>query len=814
MVICIKRTVCENSKLSALGGLFAKSQSHPMTDYKQFINTKTMKKVLLSFLVIAISAYNIIAQIPRELVLVEIGTGVTCGYCPGAAMGLHDLYTNGDPVAGIEYHQYNGGAPFNTPEATIRTSYYGITGYPTAQFDGEYDEHVGGSTSTSLYSTYLPKVTARMAIQTDFTVEIYGDNIGNNYDITVRVTKVGPYTGTNLKVHLALTETDIPYNWLGQTTVDYCDRLMAPDGYGTAVSFAGGNEVDVALTFTFNNTWVDSNCELIAWIQDDDNKFVLHTASVMLLALEPDVANANFSSSADTVCEGGTVQFTDLSTGAITSWDWTFEGGTPPTSTDQNPIVTYSTQGVYDVTLYVSDGTTNSTLLNEDMIEVIVAPVQPDTPVGEMETCSNNSYIYTTQPVPYTDTYVWEVSPPDAGTITGSGTEATFESDNTWTGAYTITVRADNSCGTGIWSAPLSCNLNFTPAAFMLSDGGGICQGGPGLEITQDGSEMGVDYDLYRDNVYTGTTLAGTGSPLSFGFQTVAGTYTVMGVATMCDMQQIGTPWIYYIEDPVQPSIPAGPTNVCNAEASIYSILAVLNADTIFWTLSPVESGAISGGNLEITIDWNHDFTGMAYLNAQGSNECGTGPISDDLEITANETPMPVITGLALICDFEQADYLVEDNTGSTYVWDVVGGDVVAGAGTSIVSILWGDPGNGSVFVTETSADNCVGHSEYFEVVIDDCTGIGEAIDNHGFLLYPNPAKTNIEIVFNEKAGIAYTIVVHNSIGQVMAETNGVAHGEKQNVKIDVSSYRPGIYIVNLSTENGLNIRSAFEKTK
>ena len=51
------------------------------------------------------------------------------------------------------------------------------------------------------------------------------------------------------------------------------------------------------------------------------------------------------------VNEGQTVTFTDLSTNAPTAWQWTFEGGTPATSTEQNPTVTYSTAGTYDVTL-------------------------------------------------------------------------------------------------------------------------------------------------------------------------------------------------------------------------------------------------------------------------------------------------------------------------------------------------------------------------------------------------------------------------------------------------------------------------------
>ncbi len=63
----------------------------------------------------------------------------------------------------------------------------------------------------------------------------------------------------------------------------------------------------------------------------------------------------SFTANQTEIFVGENVNFTDLSTNNPTSWVWIFEGGTPPTSTDQNPIVTYNTAGVYDVTLNVSN---------------------------------------------------------------------------------------------------------------------------------------------------------------------------------------------------------------------------------------------------------------------------------------------------------------------------------------------------------------------------------------------------------------------------------------------------------------------------
>ena len=59
--------------------------------------------------------------------------------------------------------------------------------------------------------------------------------------------------------------------------------------------------------------------------------------------------------------EGESVHFKDLSTGNVTFWNWTFEGGEPASSTEQHPVVTYQRAGSYAVTLTVGDGTTTAT---------------------------------------------------------------------------------------------------------------------------------------------------------------------------------------------------------------------------------------------------------------------------------------------------------------------------------------------------------------------------------------------------------------------------------------------------------------------
>ncbi len=79
---------------------------------------------------------------------------------------------------------------------------------------------------------------------------------------------------------------------------------------------------------------------------------------------------ADFSANSTTISEGGSVTFTDLSTHTPTSWAWTFVGGTPSSSTTKNPVVSYSSSGVYSVTLSATNAAGSDTALKSGYITV------------------------------------------------------------------------------------------------------------------------------------------------------------------------------------------------------------------------------------------------------------------------------------------------------------------------------------------------------------------------------------------------------------------------------------------------------------
>lgn len=80
---------------------------------------------------------------------------------------------------------------------------------------------------------------------------------------------------------------------------------------------------------------------------------------------------AAFTANTTAISVGGTVNFTDNSTNAPTSWTWTFAGGTPSTSTAQNPSgITYAAAGTYDVTLTATNASGFNTLTKTGYIVV------------------------------------------------------------------------------------------------------------------------------------------------------------------------------------------------------------------------------------------------------------------------------------------------------------------------------------------------------------------------------------------------------------------------------------------------------------
>ena len=79
---------------------------------------------------------------------------------------------------------------------------------------------------------------------------------------------------------------------------------------------------------------------------------------------------ADFNPSATKIKVGETVAFTDTSVGGATGWSWEFEGGTPATSTEQNPTVQFDENKAVKISLTITRAADGSESSVEKSVQV------------------------------------------------------------------------------------------------------------------------------------------------------------------------------------------------------------------------------------------------------------------------------------------------------------------------------------------------------------------------------------------------------------------------------------------------------------
>ncbi|WP_298393877.1 T9SS type A sorting domain-containing protein [Flavobacterium sp.] len=75
------------------------------------------------------------------------------------------------------------------------------------------------------------------------------------------------------------------------------------------------------------------------------------------------------------------------------------------------------------------------------------------------------------------------------------------------------------------------------------------------------------------------------------------------------------------------------------------------------------------------------------------------------------------------------------------------------------------------------------------------------SFDTSNFTLYPNPTSQFVNIALNTTAETIENVIIYDVLGKIIKEVNSVA---KNNAKVDTSGLSKGIYLVEITTENGL----------
>lgn len=153
------------------------------------------------------------------------------------------------------------------------------------------------------------------------------------------------------------------------------------------------------------------------------------------------------ASPAAPICPGSTVQFQNSSLfAAPTAFSWSFPGGSPATSTDANPTVTYATAGSYDVTLTITTpaGTFTRTVPGAVGVSAEVPQagfaVRQTTPL-----CVGTPVVFVNQTTNTrcTTTYAWSFPGGNPATSTAAAPTVTFAAP----GTYAVTLTATNANG-------------------------------------------------------------------------------------------------------------------------------------------------------------------------------------------------------------------------------------------------------------------------------------------------------------------------------------------------------------------------------
>ena len=187
-------------------------------------------------------------------------------------------------------------------------------------------------------------------------------------------------------------------------------------------------------------------------------------------------------------------------------------------------------------------------------------------------------------------------------------------------------------------------SVNSVPLVFTISAGGSYCEGGAGVDLQLNGSELGINYQLYYGAAAINAPVAGTAAPtLDMGFQTAEGTYTVLATnpATLCTSNMLGTATITINPLPAV-YVVGGGGSYCAGDTGVHVTLS--NSDLginyqLFVDASPIGGPVAGTGAL---LDMGLETIGGTYtVSATNATTGCTQNMFGSVTVSVN--PLPAI---------------------------------------------------------------------------------------------------------------------------------------------------------------------------
>lgn len=379
--------------------------------------------------------------------------------------------------------------------------------------------------------------------------------------------------------------------------------------YGTGIAQDAGTYKTIGVSFEFggliDGTTPSTKTELMS-----------RYLEFLDISLAPE---AFFYVSDTVICENEAVFFYDASAGNIISWNWIFEGALPESSSEQNPVVTYPNQGSWAVFLEVSDGVENSILYLNEYIVVGTTPTAAPSPSGISLLCANlGNTSYTTIGITGITDYDWIIEPPEAGSISGSGTNIIVVWEEGFLGDADLQVAGINYCGVGAYSDPLIITRYLPEVTLMLP--AYVALSTPPFELT-GGLPVGGEYS--GPGVLNGIF---DPAEAGLGMHTISYTYTDNNYCTVVAIDSIGVTQFTgvgshqntHVALTIFPNPSSGNFNIQfnNEEADIISIKLFNSLNEMVWELKNISTYK----NYLQMVQLENYPTGFYYLQVSGEN--------------------------------------------------------------------------------------------------------------------------------------------------------------------------------------------------
>jgi hypothetical protein len=279
--------------------------------------------------------------------------------------------------------------------------------------------------------------------------------------------------------------------------------------------------------------------------------------------------------------------------------------------------------------------------------------------------------------------------------LSGTGTLLNFGLQSIG-GNYTVLATNSITGCANTMTGTSTLTVNALPTTFSVIGGGSICPGSSGASVQLNGSQAGVNYQLFRNSVSLGTSgsMTGTGSLLDYGAQITPGAYTVVATnpATTCTSNMASSANIFINPSPVPFAITESAASYCAGAAGVHIGLSGSVTGTNYTLyIGTTIAGAASGTGA--AIDFGLQIAAGTYI-ANGlitSTGCG-GAMSGTQSVAINALPTPytvTVAGGGSYCAGGAGQIVGLSNSQSGVSYQlfrggIAAGTAVAGTGSAI----------------------------------------------------------------------------------------------------------------------------------